>query len=48
MLRKRVGIDKGSVRLREEYRYFFFITNDRETPADQIVSRRTIVVTRRT
>jgi hypothetical protein len=37
VLRKRLGIDKGSVRLREEYRYFFLITNDRETPADQIV-----------
>jgi hypothetical protein len=35
--RKLLGIDKGSVRLREEYRYFFFITNDRTTPADEIV-----------
>ena len=30
VLRKRLGIDKGSVRVREEYRYFFFITNDRD------------------
>jgi Transposase DDE domain group 1 len=37
VVRKRLGIDKGSVRLREEIRSFFFITNDRETPADQIV-----------
>jgi hypothetical protein len=37
VLRKRVGIDKGSVRLREEVRYYFYITNDRTTPADQIV-----------
>jgi hypothetical protein len=37
VLRKRLGIDKGSVRLREEYRYFFFITNDREPSTDQIV-----------
>ena len=37
VLRKRLGIDKGGVRLREEYRYFFFITNDRATPTDQIV-----------
>jgi Transposase DDE domain group 1 len=37
VLRKRVGIDKRSVRLREEYRYHFYITNDRTTPADQIV-----------
>ena len=37
VLRKRLGIDKGAVRLREEYRYFFFITNERAMPADQIV-----------
>jgi hypothetical protein len=37
VVRKRLGIDKGSVRLREEVRYFFYITNDRTTPADQIV-----------
>ena len=37
VLRKRLGIDKGSVRLREEYRYFFFITNDREAAADALV-----------
>ena len=30
VLRKRLGIDKGQVRLCEEYRYFFFITNDRD------------------
>jgi hypothetical protein len=39
VLRKRLGIDKGSVRLREEYRSFFFITNERELAADQIVLR---------
>jgi hypothetical protein len=37
VLRKRLAIDKGSVRVREEIRYFFYITNDRTTPADQIV-----------
>jgi hypothetical protein len=37
VLRKRLGIDKGSVRLREEYCYLFFITNDRDTPADEVV-----------
>jgi Transposase DDE domain group 1 len=37
VLRKKVGIDKGGVRLREEYRYFFFITNDRESAADELV-----------
>ena len=30
VLRKRLGIDKGQVRLFEEYRYFFYITNDRD------------------
>jgi Transposase DDE domain group 1 len=29
VLRKRLGIDKGQLRLFEEYRYFFYITNDR-------------------
>jgi Transposase DDE domain group 1 len=37
VLRKRLGIDKGSVRVREEYRYSFFITNDRESAADELV-----------
>jgi hypothetical protein len=37
VLHKRLGIDKGGVRLREEDRYFCFITNDRATPTDQIV-----------
>ena len=31
------GTDKGQMRLFEEYRYFFYITNDRVTPADEIV-----------
>jgi hypothetical protein len=37
VLRKRLGIDRGSVRVREEYRSFFFITNDREAAADELV-----------
>jgi Transposase DDE domain group 1 len=37
VLRKRLGIDKGSVRVREEYRYFFFITNDRAAAAEALV-----------
>jgi hypothetical protein len=37
VVRKRLGIDKGSVRVREQVRSFFSITNDRTTPADQIV-----------
>jgi hypothetical protein len=35
--RKRLGTDQGQLRLFEEYRYFFHITNDRTTPADRIV-----------
>jgi hypothetical protein len=37
VLRKRLATDKGQARLFEEYRYFFFITNDRTMPADQVV-----------
>ncbi|HMB08853.1 MAG TPA: IS1380 family transposase, partial [Isosphaeraceae bacterium] len=37
VLRKRLGTDRGQMRLFEEYRYFFSITNDRTTPAEQIV-----------
>ena len=37
VLRKRLGVDQGQLRLFEEYRYFFYITNDRATPADEIV-----------
>ena len=37
VLRKKLATEKRGVRLREEYRYFFFITNDREMPADQVV-----------
>ena len=37
VLRKRLGIDKGDVRLREEYRYFFYLTNDRTSAAAAVV-----------
>ncbi|MGE5294801.1 MAG: IS1380 family transposase [Solirubrobacterales bacterium] len=37
VLRKRLGIDRGQLRLFEEYRYFFFITNDRDRSAEEIV-----------
>ena len=37
VLRKRLAIEKGQLRLFEEYRYFFDITNDRTTPASEIV-----------
>jgi hypothetical protein len=37
VLRKRLGIDKGGVRLREEYRYFFYLTNDRTSAAEEVI-----------
>jgi hypothetical protein len=37
VLRKRLAREKGQRRLFEEYRHFFFITNDRTMPADQVV-----------
>ena len=37
VVRKLLGIDKAQLRLFEQYRSFFYITNDRETPAEQIV-----------
>ena len=37
VLRKRVGVDKGQMRLFDEYRYFFCITNDRKMTAKQVV-----------
>ena len=36
-LRKRIAVERGADRLFEEYRYFFYITNDRTSTADQIV-----------
>lgn len=37
VLRKRVSVEKGQEKLFEEYRYFFYITNDRTSTAEQIV-----------
>ena len=37
VVRKKLGIDKGQMRLFEEYRYFFSITNDREMTAEEVV-----------
>jgi hypothetical protein len=37
VVRKKLGIDKGQMRLFEEYRYFFYITNDRQMTAEQVV-----------
>jgi hypothetical protein len=36
VLRKRLARERGQMRLFEEYRYFFFITNDRTSPADEV------------
>jgi Transposase DDE domain group 1 len=37
VLRKRLATAKGQLRLFEEYRYFFYITNDRDMSTDQVV-----------
>jgi hypothetical protein len=37
VLRKRLATDQGQLRLFEEYRYFFYITNDREMTAEEVV-----------
>jgi hypothetical protein len=37
VVRKLLGIDKAQMRLFEQYRYFFYITNDRTTTAEEIV-----------
>jgi Transposase DDE domain group 1 len=37
VVRKRLATDKGQMRLFEEYRYFFYITNDREMSAEEVV-----------
>jgi hypothetical protein len=36
-LRKRISVEKGQEKLFEEYRYFFYITNDHTSTAEQIV-----------
>lgn len=36
-LRKRISVEQGQQKLFEEYRYFFYITNDRTSSAEQIV-----------
>jgi hypothetical protein len=37
VLRKRLGINRGQKRVSEEYRYFFYITNDRTRTAEEVV-----------
>ena len=36
-LRKKISVEKGQEKLFEEYRYFFYITNDRTLSAEQVV-----------
>jgi hypothetical protein len=36
-LRKKIAVEQGQERLFEQYRYFFYITNDRESTAEQVV-----------
>jgi DDE family transposase len=36
-LRKRISVEKGQQKLFEEYRYFFYLTNDRTSTAQEIV-----------
>src|SRR4051794_23406197 len=37
VVRKRLATDQDQMRLFEEYRYFFYITNDREMSAEEVV-----------
>ena len=41
VVRKNLSREKGDLMLYDEVRYFFYITNDRTTPADQIVRKAT-------
>jgi hypothetical protein len=37
VLRKKISVRKGQEELRVEYRYFFYITNEREMPVQEVV-----------
>ena len=37
VLRKKISVEKGQEKLFEEYAYFFYITNDRTSPAEEII-----------
>jgi len=39
VVRKNLSREKGDLMLYDEVRYFFYITNDRTTPADPIVRK---------
>lgn len=36
-VRKNLSVEKGQLKLCDNYRYFFYLTNDRESPASEIV-----------
>ena len=36
-LRKKISVEKGQEQLFEQYRYFFYITNERELPVEEVV-----------
>jgi len=38
VVRKHLSVERGQARLFEDYRYFFYITNDRRSSADKIVA----------
>jgi hypothetical protein len=37
VVRKNISVEQGDRRLFDEIRYFFYLTNDQETPADELV-----------
>src|SRR5439155_23959691 len=37
VLRKKISVEQGQEKLFEEYRYFFYITNDRSSAAQEII-----------
>jgi hypothetical protein len=37
VLRKKISVERGQQQLFEEYRYFFYITNQRDMPIEQVV-----------
>ena len=47
-LRKNISVEKGENVLFSEYRYFFYITNDWEMTADEVVYEARSAATRRT
>ncbi len=48
VLRKNLTVEKGEAELFDDIRYFFYITNDHDCSASEIVSTPTIAVIKRT